>query len=76
MHPTLYHPLFVPVWSLLTAYATSVTLSRGVLVVTLSLVLLCLLVPIVGLFAIVLDSERRGVHDRIARTRVVPVDAK
>lgn len=75
MHPTLYHPLFVPVWSLLAAYATSVTLSRSVLIVTLSLVLLCLLVPIVGLVAMALDSERRGVHDRIAHTRVVSVDA-
>ena len=75
MHPTLYHPLFVPVWLLLSAYATSVTLSRSVLILTLSLVLLCLVVPIVGLVAMALDSERRGIHDRIAHTRVVPVDA-
>lgn len=75
MHPTLYHPLFVPVWSLLAAYATSVTLSRSVLIVTLALVLLCLVVPIAGLAAMALDGERRGIHDRIARTRVVPVDA-
>ncbi len=74
MHPTLYHPLFVPVWSLLAAYATSVTLSRSVLIVTLALALLCLAVPIAGLAAMALDSKRRGIHDRIAHTRVVPVD--
>ena len=75
MHPTLYHPLFVPLWSLLAAYATSLTLSRSVLIVTLTLALLCLVVPIAGLAAMALDSEHRGIHDRIARTRVVPVDA-
>ena len=75
MHPTLYHPLFVPLWALLAAYATSATLSRGVLMVTLATALLCLAVPIVSLVAMALDGERRGIHDRIARTRVVPVDA-
>ncbi|MCI0776949.1 MAG: RDD family protein [Chloroflexi bacterium] len=76
MHPTLYHPLFVPLWVLLAAYATSATLSRGVLMVTIAPALLCLAVPIAGFVAMALDSERRGIHDRIARTRVVPVDAR
>ena len=75
MHPTLYHPLFVPLWTLLAAYATSATLSRGVLLVTIAPAMLCLAVPIANLAAMALDSERRGIHDRIARTRVVPVDA-
>ena len=76
MHPTLYPPLFVPLWVLLAAYATSATLSRGVLMVTIAHALLCLAVPIAGFVAMALDSERRGIHDRIARTRVVPVDAR
>ncbi len=75
MHPTLYHPLFVPLWSLLAAYATSVTLSRSVLIVTLALVLLCILTPLAGFAAMALDPERRGIHDRLARTRVVATDS-
>jgi len=72
--PVLYHPLLIPVWALLAAYATSVTLSRSILVLTLALVLLCIVSPIVTVATMALDSERRGVHDRLARTRVVTVE--
>ena len=74
LNPVLYHPLLIPVWTLLAAYATSVTLSRSVLVLTLALVLLCIAVPIVSFATMALDSERRGVHDRLARTRVVAAE--
>ena len=74
MNPVLYHPLFVPIWLLLAAYATSVTLSRSILIVTLALVLLCIATPLAGVAAIVLDSERRSIHDRLAKTRVVVVE--
>ncbi len=74
LNPVLFHPVLVPVWALLAAYATSVTLSRSVLVLTLTLVFLCVVAPIVSFATMALDSERRGVHDRLARTHVVPVD--
>ena len=72
LNPVLYHPLLVPVWALITAYA--VTLSRSILVLTLALVLLCLVAPIVSVVTMALDSDRRGVHDRLARTPVVTVE--
>jgi uncharacterized RDD family membrane protein YckC len=75
LSPVLFHPLLIPVWALLSAYATSVTLSRSVLVLTLALVLLCIVSPIVSIASMVLDSERRGIHDRLARTRVVTLDS-
>lgn len=71
LNPMLYHPLLIPVFSLLSAYATSVTLNRGVLVLTLAVALLCIAAPIAGLAAMALDGEQRGVHDRLGRTRVV-----
>lgn len=74
LNPVLYHPLLIPVWALLAAYATSVTLSRSILVLTLALVLLCIVAPIVSIVTMALDSERRGVHDRLARTRVVTAE--
>jgi len=74
LHPVLYHPLFIPIWSLLAAYATSVTLSRSVLVLTLGLVFLCIVVPVASFAAMALDKDRRGLHDRLSRMRVVPVE--
>ena len=71
LNPVLFHPLLIPVWALLATYATSVTLSRSILVLTLALVLLCIVAPIVTFATMALDSGRRGVHDRLARTRVV-----
>jgi hypothetical protein len=70
----LYHPLFIPIWSLLAAYATSLTLSRAVLVLTLGLVFLCIVVPVACFAAMALDKDRRGLHDRLSRMRVVPVE--
>lgn len=76
LNPVLYHPLFAPIWLLLAAYATSVTLSQSILIVTLALMLLCIVTPLFGFAAMALDSERRGIHDRIARTRVVATDGR
>lgn len=74
LHPLLFHPFVLPIWVVFVFYAVSSTLSQVVLVLTVALALLLLVSPAVNFVAILMDSERRALHDRIARTHVVHID--
>ena len=76
LHPLLFHPFLLPVWSISSLLVVSFTISQAVLVVTLALVLLCLVSPAASLLAMLLDSERRALHDRLARTFVVHLEQR
>ena len=76
LHPLLFHPLLLPVWALFAVIAVSLTLSQFVLALTLGLVALCVVSPIAALAAVLFDSDRRALHDRIAGTIVVPTDRR
>jgi uncharacterized RDD family membrane protein YckC len=71
LDPLLFHPLLAIPWALLAIFATSLTVNVIVLVATISLALLSLLSPLVALGAMLMDKQRRGLHDRIAGTLVV-----
>ena len=74
LHPLLFHPFLLPIWAIFSLLVVSLTLSQVVLVVTLALVLLCLVSPAVSLLAMLLDAERRALHDRLAHTLVVHLE--
>lgn len=71
LHPLLFHPLLLPIWGILSLLVVSLTLSSIVLVITIALVLLCIVSPIASMVAMMLDTERRAPHDRLAQTLVV-----
>jgi len=74
LHPLLFHPLLLPVWVVISLVLVSFTLNQIVLAVTLVFVLLCIAAPIAGLITMVVDPERRALHDRLAGTLVVHLD--
>ena len=71
LHPLLFHPFLLPIWALLALYSVSVTLSQIVFVITVALVLLCVVAPAASLLTMIVDSNRRALHDRLAGTLVV-----
>ena len=71
LHPLLFHPFLLPVWLIFSLLIVSLTLSQLALVIILALALLCLVSPAVSLLTVLLDSERRALHDRLAHTLVV-----
>jgi len=74
LHPLLFHPFVLPIWLVFVFYAVSSTLSQAVLIITVALALLLLAAPAIGLLLLVIDTDRRALHDRLARTLVVRVD--
>jgi uncharacterized RDD family membrane protein YckC len=74
LHPLLFHPLLALLWFLDVIVVVSLTVSEAALVVGLFFVLLCLLAPLVALFAAVFDRQRRALHDRLAGIVVVRAD--
>lgn len=76
LHPLLFHPLLIPVWTLFAAIAVSLTLNQFVLALTLGLVALCAVSPIATLAAVVFDKDRRALHDRVAGTIVIPTEGR
>jgi uncharacterized RDD family membrane protein YckC len=75
LHPLLFHPLLLPIWSLLSLLLVSLIVSQLVLVVTVALVLLCVVSPAANLVLLTTDPQRRALHDRLARTVVVHLDS-
>ena len=71
LHPLLFHPFLLPIWALLALYSVSVTLSQIIFVITVALVLLCVVAPAASLLTMIVDSNRRALHDRLAGTLVV-----
>ncbi len=74
LHPLLFHPFLLPIWAIFSLLVVSFTLNQIVLVVTLALVLLCLVSPVASLVAVLVDTDRRAIHDRVARTLVVHLE--
>ena len=72
LHPLLFHPFLALLWLLTAAVATSLTVSAAVLVVTLALVFVSVAAPFLATGAVLLDGNRRALHDRVAGTAVVP----
>jgi uncharacterized RDD family membrane protein YckC len=70
-HPLLFHPLLLPLWGLFAYLTASLTLNQIAFGASLVLVFLCIAVPVAGLLAVLIDPERRALHDRIAGTVVV-----
>ena len=74
LHPLLFHPLLLPVWAVVSLLLVSFTLNQIVLAVTLCLVLFCIAAFIAGLITMLVDPERRALHDRLAGTLVIHLD--
>lgn len=74
LHPLLFHPLLALLWFLDAIVVVSLTVSEVALAVGLFFVLLCLLAPLVALFAAAFDRQRRALHDRLAGIVVVRAD--
>ena len=72
LHPLLFHPFLALLWLLTAAVVTSLTVSAVVLVVTLALVFVSLAAPFLAGGAVLLDADRRALHDRVTGTTVVP----
>ena len=71
LHPLLFHPFLLPIWAFLSLIVVSITLSEAALIITVGLALLCIASPAANLVALLLDPERRALHDRVAHTVVV-----
>ncbi len=76
LHPLLFHPLLLPIWLILSYLIFAATPSRAALAISLVPVLLCLVAPVVSLSTALLDRERRALHDRLAHTLVVHIEAR
>ncbi len=74
LHPLLFHPLLLPLWSILSLLLVSLLVSQIVLVVTIAVILLCLVSPAANLALLITDPQRRALHDRLARTLVVHLE--
>jgi len=72
LHPLLSHIFLVPNWLLTTAIVTSLTVSAAVLVVTLTITFLSVFAIFLTTGAVLLDRNRRALHDRVAGTTLVP----
>ncbi len=71
LHPLLFHPLLALPWGLFAALGITIAGSGLLFVLSLAVVFLCLVTPLVSLIFIAIDPQRRGIHDRLARIKVV-----
>ena len=74
LHPLLYHPFLLPAWVVLFLLSVDLAFSPLGIVLALALILLSVASLVVNLVTVLLDSERRALHDRLARTRVVHLE--
>jgi uncharacterized RDD family membrane protein YckC len=72
LSPLCFHPMLMPLWGLFGFFTTVLTLSQAVMVVMLAVLFLWVLSPILALITVLADPDRRGLHDRLAGTIVVP----
>jgi uncharacterized RDD family membrane protein YckC len=71
VHPLLFHPFLALPWGLFATLGVTIAGSSLLFVLALAMAFLCLVTPLVSLIFIALDPQRRGIHDRLARMRVV-----
>lgn len=73
LHPLLFHPLLALPWGLFATLGVTLAGSSLLFVLALAMVFLCLVTPLVNLLYAFLDPGHRGIHDRLARIRVVQI---
>ena len=73
LHPLLFHPLLLLPWTMLTLLSVDFAF-RGGIILVLGLAALAVLSPIVNAASLLLDSERRALHDRLAGTVAVHME--
>ncbi len=71
LHPLLYHPFLALPWGLFAALGVTFAGSGLLFVFALAMVFLCLVTPLITLIFVATDPRRRGIHDRLARMKVV-----
>lgn len=74
LHPLLFHPFLLVPSMALTLLTLDFLLSPLGLITAIALALLTIASLVVNLLALFLDRDRRALHDRLARTRVVHFD--
>ena len=74
LHPLLFHPLLAGFWLLFAYVSISLSGSELLFVGSVTVALLCLLAPLACFFFALRDSQRRGLHDWIAGTKVVSIE--
>jgi uncharacterized RDD family membrane protein YckC len=74
LNPVLFSWPMAIVTGMPLSFVVSLLLQRVTIAVFGVFVTLCLAAPIVALVAAATDSRRRGLHDRIAGTIVVPAE--
>lgn len=73
LHPLLFHPLLALPWGLFATLGVTIAGSELLFVFALAMVFLCLVTPFVTLIFVAIDPQRRGIHDRLARIRIVQI---
>jgi uncharacterized RDD family membrane protein YckC len=71
LHPLLFHPFLAVPWGLFATLGVTFAGSGLVFVLALAMVFLCLVTPLFTLIFVATDPHRRGIHDRLARMKVV-----
>jgi uncharacterized RDD family membrane protein YckC len=72
LNPALFSWPMAVVTGLPLAFVISLLLQRATLAFFGTLIVLCVVAPVVALIAAATDGRRRGLHDRVAGTIVVP----
>ena len=71
LHPLLFHPLLALPWGLFAVLGITIAGSGLLFVLALAMVFISCVTPFVTLIFAALDPQHRGIHDRLARFRVV-----
>ena len=74
LHPLLFHPLLAAFWIILGLVSVSLAESQVAFIGSVAVALLCLIAPLAGFLFALGDSERRGIHDWIAGTKLVRIE--
>lgn len=74
LSPLLYHPLLLPALVGIGVVATAATWNILFLAFSLMPALLCVIAPLLNLLLMLLDRDRRALHDRLSHTIVVRIE--
>lgn len=74
LHPLLFHPLLAGFWFLLAYASVSLSQSELAFVGSLAVGLVCLVAPLANFVFLLIDPQRRAIHDRLAGLKVVSLD--
>jgi uncharacterized RDD family membrane protein YckC len=74
LHPLLFHPFLAGFWFLLAYASISLSQSEAVFVGSLAVGLASMVGPLANFIFLILDPQRRAIHDRVAGLKVVSLD--